>query len=92
MKKSKIMGTGDVDFAVQGPSVTENGGDAGVKWVAVISSMRVSSINGEMAHVITTFDVDYDSGLFGDPLRYNSYACIHQVSRAYRGNATAYSE
>lgn len=67
MKKSKIMGTGDVDFAVQGPSVTENGGDAGGKWVAVIISMRVSSINGEMAHVHHHVLMPiYDSGLFGD--------------------------
>lgn len=87
MKKSKIMnGDGDVGFAAQGPSITENGGNAGVNGCG--NTFDAGKLNGEMAHVITTFDVDYDSGLFGDSL----IIPIHQVSRAYRVDATAYSE
>ena len=73
-------------FAVQGPSIAEDGRNAGVDGCG--DNFDAGELDGEIAHVITAFNVDFDSGLFGDSL----VVLIHQVSRPYRGNGTAYSE
>ena len=73
-------------FAVQGPSIAEDGRNAGKDGCS--DYFDAGELNGEIAHVISTFNVDLDSGLSGDSL----VVPIHQVSRPYRGNGAAYSE
>lgn len=60
MKKSKKNRDGNMGFVVQGPSTSEDGANAGVDGYG--DNFDAGKLNGEIAHVITSFNVDFDSG------------------------------